>query len=74
MSFTKVDLIPCNPATSRGEATKLSASKDKIAYTNGRTVIVRRDNCEFRLVILIVPPDSRFEGAFSPRSLPLRRD
>lgn len=41
MSFKKADLFPCNPATTRGEATRLSASKDKIAYTNGRTVIVR---------------------------------
>ena len=41
MSFKKVALYPCNPSTARGVATKLSESKDKIAYTNGRTVIVR---------------------------------
>lgn len=41
MSFRRVNLYPCNPATVRGESTKLSAYKDKIVYTNGRTVIVR---------------------------------
>ncbi|KAI0084155.1 WD40-repeat-containing domain protein [Irpex rosettiformis] len=41
MSYKSVDLYPCNPATTRGESTKLSAHKDKIAYTNGRTVIIR---------------------------------
>lgn len=41
MSFKKVDLFPCNPATTRGESTRISSSKDKIVYTNGRTVIVR---------------------------------
>ncbi|EMD35482.1 hypothetical protein CERSUDRAFT_116228 [Gelatoporia subvermispora B] len=41
MSFKKGVLYPCNPATARGEPTRLSASKDKITYTNGRTVIIR---------------------------------
>ncbi|GJE96547.1 WD40 repeat domain-containing protein [Phanerochaete sordida] len=41
MSFKKADLFPCNPATTRGESTRISSSKDKIAYTNGRTVIIR---------------------------------
>ncbi len=41
MSYKKVEIIPVNPATTRGIATKLSASKDKIVYTNGRTVVVR---------------------------------
>ncbi|KAI0805965.1 WD40 repeat-like protein [Irpex lacteus] len=41
MSYKGVSLYPCNPATTRGESTKLSAFKDKIAYTNGRTVIIR---------------------------------
>ncbi|KAI0687680.1 WD40 repeat-like protein [Cytidiella melzeri] len=41
MSFKTVDLYPCNPATTRGESTKLSAHRDKIVYTNGRTVIIR---------------------------------
>jgi hypothetical protein len=41
MSFKKADLFPCNPATTRGESTRISSSKDKIAYVNGRTVIVR---------------------------------
>ncbi|KAL1949187.1 hypothetical protein VTO73DRAFT_10993 [Trametes versicolor] len=41
MSFTKGVLYPCNPATTRGESTKLSSSKDKVVYTNGRAVIIR---------------------------------
>ncbi|THH29175.1 hypothetical protein EUX98_g5012 [Antrodiella citrinella] len=41
MSFKHVALYPCNPATARGESTKLSSNKDKIVYTNGRTVIIR---------------------------------
>ncbi|OBZ67657.1 putative WD repeat-containing protein C9G1.05 [Grifola frondosa] len=41
MSFQKGQLYPCAPATTRGESTKLSASKDKIVYTNGRSVIIR---------------------------------
>ncbi|KIP12112.1 hypothetical protein PHLGIDRAFT_27517 [Phlebiopsis gigantea 11061_1 CR5-6] len=41
MSFKKSQLYPCNPATTRGESTRISSSKDKIAYTNGRTVIIR---------------------------------
>ena len=40
MSFKKGSLYPANPATARGAATKLSSSKDKIVYTNGRSVIV----------------------------------
>ena len=40
MSFKKADLYPCHPATARGEAARLSSSKDKVVYTNGRTVIV----------------------------------
>lgn len=40
MSFKKGELYPCNPATARGESTKLSSSGDKIVYTNGRTVVV----------------------------------
>ncbi|KAH9074141.1 WD40 repeat-like protein [Lactarius deliciosus] len=38
MSFTRVALYAANPSTTRGESTKLSASKDKIVYTNGKTV------------------------------------
>ncbi|KAJ3552698.1 hypothetical protein NM688_g4017 [Phlebia brevispora] len=41
MSYKKAVLFPCNPATTRGEATRLSSSKDKIVYTNGRTIIIR---------------------------------
>ncbi|KZT65291.1 WD40 repeat-like protein [Daedalea quercina L-15889] len=41
MSFKKGDLYPCNPATARGESTKLSSSGDKVVYTNGRTVVIR---------------------------------
>lgn len=40
MSFKKGELYPCNPATARGESTKLSSSGDKVVYTNGRTVVV----------------------------------
>ena len=40
MSFKKGLLHPCAPVTARGESTKLSSSKDKIVYTNGRSVIV----------------------------------
>ncbi|KAI0002600.1 WD40 repeat-like protein [Russula compacta] len=38
MSFTKVALYPANPTTARGAYTKLSASKEKIVYTNSKTV------------------------------------
>ncbi|KAI0763094.1 WD40 repeat-like protein [Trametes elegans] len=41
MSFKLGALYPSNPATTRGEPTKLSSSKDKVVYTNGRTVIIR---------------------------------
>ncbi|TFY62674.1 hypothetical protein EVJ58_g3719 [Rhodofomes roseus] len=41
MSFKKADLYPCNPATARGESTKLSSSGDKVVYVNGRTVVIR---------------------------------
>ncbi|KAI0346150.1 WD40 repeat-like protein [Trametopsis cervina] len=41
MSFKRVDLYPANPVTARGESTKLGSHKDKIVYTNGRTVIIR---------------------------------
>lgn len=58
MSFKKRDLFPCNPGTVRGEATRISSSKDKIAYTNGRTVIVRI--CERFLDLLIHTEMNRF--------------
>ncbi|KAI0322912.1 WD40 repeat-like protein [Amylostereum chailletii] len=41
MSFTKSALFAANPSTSRGTATKLSASKEKIVYTNGKAVFIR---------------------------------
>ncbi|KAI9507289.1 WD40 repeat-like protein [Russula earlei] len=41
MSFTKVALYPATPTTVRGTYTKLSASKEKIVYTNGKTVFIR---------------------------------
>lgn len=41
MSFKKSGLFAPNPATTRGSSTKLSASKDKVVYTNGKSVIVR---------------------------------
>lgn len=40
MSFTKVALYSANPTTIRGAYTRLSASKEKIVYTNGKTVFV----------------------------------
>nr|ANC28029.1 WD-repeat protein [Polyporus umbellatus] len=41
MSYKKRILYPCAPATSRGESTKISSSKDKVVYTNGRIVVIR---------------------------------
>ncbi|PCH35254.1 WD40 repeat-like protein [Wolfiporia cocos MD-104 SS10] len=41
MSFKRSDLYPCNPATTRGESTKLGSNSDKIVYTNGRAVVIR---------------------------------
>ncbi|PPR06738.1 hypothetical protein CVT24_013047 [Panaeolus cyanescens] len=41
MSYKKTTIIPPNPATARGESTKLSSHKDKVVYTSGRTVIIR---------------------------------
>ena len=37
-------LYPCNPATARSESTKLAVDPkgEKLIYTNGRAVIVRR--------------------------------
>lgn len=40
MSFKKTAIFAATPATVRGVSTKLSASKDKVLYTNGKTVIV----------------------------------
>ncbi|KAJ7666038.1 WD40 repeat-like protein [Mycena polygramma] len=41
MSFKQTSLFPPTPATARGSSTKLSANKDKIVYTNGKSVIIR---------------------------------
>ncbi|KIK68693.1 hypothetical protein GYMLUDRAFT_36180 [Collybiopsis luxurians FD-317 M1] len=41
MSFKQSALFPSNPVTERGVATKLSASKDKVVYGNGKTVVIR---------------------------------
>ncbi|KAI0251084.1 WD40 repeat-like protein [Lactifluus subvellereus] len=41
MSFTRVALYPANPTTTRGASTRLSASKGRIVYTNGKTVFIR---------------------------------
>uniref|UniRef100_A0A0W0F669 Uncharacterized protein n=1 Tax=Moniliophthora roreri TaxID=221103 RepID=A0A0W0F669_MONRR len=41
MSFKPVGIYPANPTTDRGVSTKLSASKDRIVYTNGKSVIIR---------------------------------
>lgn len=62
MSYKANHIYPCNPATARGTSTKLSAHKDKIVYTNGRTVIVsevRRARHTKQLILCPVP--SRFE-------------
>ena len=42
MPSKNVATYPCNPVTERGVSTKLSVSKDKLVYSNGRTVIVSR--------------------------------
>lgn len=41
MSFKRNGLFASNPNTTRGEATKLSSSKGKIVYANGRSIIIR---------------------------------
>lgn len=41
MSFKKAEIFPANPITARGVSTKLSSSKDRVIYTNGKSVIVR---------------------------------
>ncbi|TFK32026.1 WD40 repeat-like protein [Crucibulum laeve] len=41
MSFKRSAAFAPNPVTARGVSTKLSASKDKVVYTNGKTVIIR---------------------------------
>ncbi|KAF8921185.1 WD40 repeat-like protein [Mucidula mucida] len=41
MSYKQTSLFPANPATARGVSTKLSSSKDKVVYTNGKAVIIR---------------------------------
>ncbi|KAF8635414.1 hypothetical protein AX15_000408 [Amanita polypyramis BW_CC] len=41
MSSKPVGLLPANPSTARGISTKLSASKGKIVYVNGKSVIIR---------------------------------
>lgn len=40
MSFKSISIYAATPTTSRGVSTKLSASKDKVLYTNGKAVIV----------------------------------
>ncbi|KAG6865945.1 hypothetical protein C0991_010200 [Blastosporella zonata] len=40
MSFKQTGIFPANPVTVRGASTKLSAAKDKVIYTNGKTVVV----------------------------------
>ncbi|KAG6830598.1 hypothetical protein H0H92_015879 [Tricholoma furcatifolium] len=34
-------IFPANPVTTRGASTRLSASKDKVIYTIGKTVVIR---------------------------------
>ncbi|KAG1745275.1 WD40-repeat-containing domain protein [Suillus lakei] len=41
MTSKRIALYPCSPDTVRGTSTKLSASKDKVVYANGKTVIIR---------------------------------
>ena len=41
MSFKRTGIFPPNPVTARGTPTKLSATKDKVVYATGKTVIVR---------------------------------
>ncbi|KAK0220027.1 WD40 repeat-like protein [Armillaria fumosa] len=41
MSFKNLALYPANPTTTRGVSTKLSSSKGKVVYTNGKAVIIR---------------------------------
>jgi len=41
MSFKASGVFPSNPVTTRGTSTKISSYKDKVVYTNGKTVIVR---------------------------------
>ncbi|KAG1760649.1 WD40-repeat-containing domain protein [Suillus occidentalis] len=41
MSSKQIALYPCSPNTVRGTSTKISASKDKVVYANGKTVIIR---------------------------------
>ncbi|KAF7316478.1 WD-REPEATS-REGION domain-containing protein [Mycena indigotica] len=41
MSFKQYALFPPTPTTARGVATRLSAHKEKIVYTNGKSVIIR---------------------------------
>ncbi|KAK0435218.1 WD40-repeat-containing domain protein [Armillaria borealis] len=39
MSFKNLALYPANPTTTRGVSTKLSSSKGKVVYANGKAVI-----------------------------------
>ncbi|TDL25119.1 WD40 repeat-like protein [Rickenella mellea] len=39
--YSPVRLYPCNPNTERGVSIKLSVSKDKLIYANGKTVVIR---------------------------------
>ncbi|KAF8068843.1 WD40 repeat-like protein [Lyophyllum atratum] len=41
MSSKRTGIFPANPVTTRGVSTKLSATKEKVIYTNGKTVIIR---------------------------------
>ncbi|KAF9443022.1 WD40 repeat-like protein [Macrolepiota fuliginosa MF-IS2] len=41
MSYKPSGLFPSNPVTARGAATRISSWKDKVVYTNGKTVIIR---------------------------------
>ncbi|KAL9710209.1 WD40 repeat-like protein [Leucoagaricus gongylophorus] len=41
MSFKASGVFPSNPVTMRGTSTKISSYRDKVVYTNGKTVVMR---------------------------------
>lgn len=60
MSSKLVGLLPASPTTTRGTATKLSTSKGKIVYANGKAIIVRlslHTMTLWRLYLHHLPPD-----------------
>ncbi|KAJ7599387.1 WD40-repeat-containing domain protein [Mycena floridula] len=41
MSFKPAAILPANPNTARGEATKLSSNQHRVVYANGKSIIIR---------------------------------